>query len=76
MYGSPDMKPTRLMYQSISLEGVLRRCAGRHGVCARTGLPHKVLRGTDGKGVFKTARASAYPFEFCFDLAALTIPQF
>jgi len=76
MYGSPHKKPTRLVYQGISLGGVIRRCTGRRGVCARTGMPHEVLRGKDGKGVFKTARASAYPFEFCFDLAALTIPQF
>ena len=76
MYGSSLMKPARLMFLNISLDGVIRRCSGPRGIRAGTGLPHDVLRGTDSKGVFKTARASAYPFGFCFDLAFLTIPQF
>ena len=63
MFGSAHMKPTRLMFQHISLDGVIRRCSGPRGICARTGLPHEVLRGTGSKGTFKTARASAYPFE-------------
>ena len=61
-WGKPYMKPTAIASNFPELVGIERRCSRDH--------PHTVLRGTNKKGEFLTALASAYPESLCKAWAA------
>eukprot|EP00969_Alexandrium_andersonii_P292879 12944013-Alexandrium_andersonii.AAC.1 len=55
-HGARTAKPTRLIYFGVDFSSLSARC--QHGFGA-----HRVLRGRDGGGGFRTKAAAAYPRE-------------
>ena len=68
MDGKPFRKRTRLMWAHVDLFPALRHCSSRRGICARTGICHQQLQGTQG-GQFLTMLAQPYPHRLCQRLA-------
>eukprot|EP00969_Alexandrium_andersonii_P271383 11994916-Alexandrium_andersonii.AAC.1 len=63
-HGADTVKPTRLIYFGVDFSSLLARC--QHGRGA-----HRVLRGKDARGGYRTKAAAAYTRELCFALARL-----
>ena len=70
-YGAPWRKRTSVAaWGAADLSRLQRRCAGRRGMCSRSGRPHVILTGHAG-GTHLTAQAAAYPPLFCREVAKL-----
>ena len=73
MYGSQFKKATKLLYANIDLSPLSRHCRGR--VCQVTQRPHVALSGKV-EGIWCTAKASAYPWEFCRAFCRVLLSNF
>ena len=71
-FGSPWRKPTKLLCAHAALGDLTGSCTaqGPNKLCENSWVPHLALSGVDQKGVFCTAKASAYPMRFCRAIAA------
>ena len=70
-YGTKWKKATTLAVAAFPLASHLSKtCQGQRGICSRTNLKHYILEGKDETGRCRTARAQAYPGQFCRKFAA------
>ena len=68
-FGSPWMKPTRLMLAFCQTGFLEKRCRPLGCICSRSGKPHVRLVGVSRPGVFATVQAEKYPRPFARALA-------
>ena len=71
MWGMRWRKSTSFVSCGLDLTKVAaHRCQGaKRGLCARTQLPHLVLKGVDADGIFFTKKAEPYPTALCNEIA-------
>eukprot|EP00969_Alexandrium_andersonii_P313753 13861931-Alexandrium_andersonii.AAC.1 len=62
--GAETVKPTRLIYFGVDFSGLSGR--RQHGYGA-----HRILRGRNRSGGFRTKAAAAHPRDLCFAFARL-----
>lgn len=71
MYGEAWKKPTRLVYNFISLESLSMRCNSGSHICSQTQQPHLPLKGVAPNGKFWTLVAQPYPWSLAAAAASI-----
>ena len=72
-WGTPWMKPTRILGGHVDMSIVARTCRMRKGICSRSGCRHVVLAGLNKDKVFMTKLAEPYPPSFASQLAKVHV---
>lgn len=62
MFGEPWKKPTKLVYNFLSLDALGKKCTSQTHVCSKTHRPHVPLKGVANNGKFMTLLAQPYPW--------------
>ena len=69
-FGEAWKKPTRLIYNYISLRDLQKRCNTINGRCSFSQRQHVPLTGLDASGNFMTLRAQPYPWAMAEQVAS------